>query len=728
MIRLKRLTLRNWCQYQHAEVEFGTVTALLGPIGAGKTNLLHAICFALTGESRAKGVKSSNVRQGAESGDVSDVVLEFRSGGSDCEIRRSAKTSSVKLKVGDTTYTSSASVDKAMSSILKVEPSLLTDYVFVDQWQMFSFLLSKDADRVRDFAKIFGIERAESLYTMVAKHQVPQPLCTVDVDAVRYSLQVAETARAGLEENIAAARGRLLSEQNLHLAKTVVEQRPLLLHWRSAVQAGEARLKVIDDQINAVQANIQVASSAYSALAIQSDKYTKKRESIARAEEAMRAYQSSAAVFALAETRVKNAVEALNAVVAEGPPDSTGIPTAEEAASSQDFLLATRERLSVVRHLLREAKERQAKLKGLTTCPTCGSSVVGDPALMLKALEGERDELTLKESSFAQTVSRRSDYVQAGVAFAAKHEKVCSVLAHAQDALKLLGERPVNPEVDPSMKEDAVKVSRFFEELRLSLAAVHGLESELPGLDLTRKMVREQVDAAELQLRDMLPSTEEVFLQSKRILEEDARLRSSLALDLDRLESLKIAISRDRELLARAVEEAAKLESWKSVVSRLDKLKMAFHRDGAPALFAREALTSMVDGINSDLEASDAGFLLSGVEGLDSKHPLTFNVAFPGGVQVPASRLSGGQKVLLALGFRFTLQREFADDLGLLCLDEPTAGLNATNIDDVGRLLYRIRSDSEARGTQIVLVTHEPSLARFCDRIIRIGKKGQIDG
>ncbi|MGZ8437271.1 MAG: hypothetical protein ACXWXR_01865 [Candidatus Limnocylindrales bacterium] len=60
----------------------------------------------------------------------------------------------------------------------------------------------------------------------------------------------------------------------------------------------------------------------------------------------------------------------------------------------------------------------------------------------------------------------------------------------------------------------------------------------------------------------------------------------------------------------------------------------------------------------------------------------------------------------------------------LLLADEPTGNLDAATTEDLLALLERVRRD---HGLTIVLATHDPAVAAFADRIVRLAG-GLIDG
>lgn len=80
--------------------------------------------------------------------------------------------------------------------------------------------------------------------------------------------------------------------------------------------------------------------------------------------------------------------------------------------------------------------------------------------------------------------------------------------------------------------------------------------------------------------------------------------------------------------------------------------------------------------------------------------------------------LSGGERQ------RGALIRALMNDPELLLCDEPTGALDETNREKVFELLLDL---VRARGRTMVMATHDPELARRCDRTIRM-RDGRIEG
>lgn len=79
------------------------------------------------------------------------------------------------------------------------------------------------------------------------------------------------------------------------------------------------------------------------------------------------------------------------------------------------------------------------------------------------------------------------------------------------------------------------------------------------------------------------------------------------------------------------------------------------------------------------------------------------------------AKLSGGQKICLALAFRLAIYRCFGAQMGIMVLDEPTAHLSPAGITYFGELLKTVSTLAKNMNLQIIMPTHEKEIMPFMD-------------
>jgi DNA repair exonuclease SbcCD ATPase subunit len=95
-VKAIELEVVNFCQHLRRVIRFPDdgMLAILGRNGTGKTNLVRAVRFALTGDNLNVGTKNENIYKGIRDGEKSFVRFVFRHGDAVYTIVRNLKPAS----------------------------------------------------------------------------------------------------------------------------------------------------------------------------------------------------------------------------------------------------------------------------------------------------------------------------------------------------------------------------------------------------------------------------------------------------------------------------------------------------------------------------------------------------------------------------------------------------------------------------------------------------------
>jgi DNA repair exonuclease SbcCD ATPase subunit len=228
----------------------------------------------------------------------------------------------------------------------------------------------------------------------------------------------------------------------------------------------------------------------------------------------------------------------------------------------------------------------------------------------------------------------------------------------------------------------------------------------LTGIKDRRRQLEKNIKTATVTKADA-HLAQHNLTQRKELLKTRAGLsdeRSQLLFDMKRLEE-------QRNLAEQQTQMAVKLRSWTGVAeSAREALK------NAPRLVAQRNLQRLESAINELLQIFRVNFVVK----VATDGTPTFIAEFFDGRRQVAQRLSIGQKTVLALAFRVAVNAMFAEEIGLLALDEPTASLDQPRIQALAPVLEKLRDLSTAKGLQCLLVTHAANLSHLFESTIEL--------
>ncbi len=363
--------------------------------------------------------------------------------------------------------------------------------------------------------------------------------------------------------------------------------------------------------------------------------------------------------------------------------------------------------------------ETRAKLNTMVCpdgdrCPTCDSELTPE---YRQRLADQRAELVnidrMARERFDEAVTLANQLTTASIAADSALREF-----EAADRLvnSLLDASPVVPPMPAVSEVDARRVAAEFTALdgeRLKQTTQLGMvRSNFSSIESAWRSAEQGVAIAQGQLNS-LPSL------PPEVSEEDYRRAVTAATERSLLES-QLAEARKQYEQAEAdcrMFEALVGESRQRAVgdAHLKRLRDAL-KPGPGGLASKVVdycLSAVAGKINERLDRFGASFTVR----VDDQAAFTATTADG---DVSAARLSGGQKMILALAFRLSVLAEYGGDLGFLCLDEPTVGLDEANRSGLSRYLAEVGRWAAAGDSQLIIVTHDPHLAAAADTVVRL--------
>lgn len=728
---LKRLQIRNYKQHDKLDITFdGNVIGVIGPNGRGKSNLLGALHFAFGGEQPGS-KKSDLLKWGAATG---SVELDFEHQGLEGKIYRELHSSTAKFTYGGDEYNGITKVADAILERIGLDKDLLKQAIFVRQAEIDAILFTDPRIRELAFQKLCGIGDAAKIHKKLGEiiGEMKNP--------PNYDEQIAEGQQRHKEMH---DRLKGLKETQ----KTVTEQRAKAPEL-SAMQANLTNLesmratltnlgKVQYDAVNTEialnntrtelgklnvrgEVNIDVLDGQIAGLRIK----------VSEAE----AY---AAKFAAFEAAGQAMIALGDAPAAKPMPFSD----AEVETMKESFDLYQHEMTVLGSEFQTYAKMVDALQDGGDGdgCPICGGPLNRDEVLKkhaeLKAtLEQKQVAYNDAKSKWMEAAAARqatgdenqkaqSEYDAAFKVNMAKYQEAETAL-NGLEKPGDLGELSKELQELEATRSKAVTAiadhTRLTTEEKNHAARLEELRNEEAGLlkrlgefeGVKKAYDTGAVDGAMKHVETSLATMTQQLKELQELDQHVAQLNGMITELQNNMGTLE-------NTMAILEQKRAQLDTYSEVVKTLTSVRDWFHYANGPHTLATSILEDMTADVNRFLGQFTAPFSV-----LHADETLGFKCLFHDGREMPsdgppdATHLSGGEKVQLAVSFRFASYCMFANKLGLLSLDEPTVYLDEANVGRFCTLLERIKEVAQQMNLQVIIATHERAVMPFMDTVI----------
>jgi len=761
-MHLKRIELTNFRQHRRLDVDFhGSLIAILGANGSGKSNLIGAIQYALTGEQ--PGFQKADLTTWGEK--EGSVRLFFTAGSNNEEYVITRKTNGdVTLKVGGETIKQARKVEEALNDRIGLDKDLLKQVVFVNQTEITKLLTDDKKDRILALQKIAGIASASKIYEylrpIIAEYDKPQ----------------------GFDEAISQAQIQLNAQESV--AKTC----------RNALERYEDALKTLPTK-EALEAEVDQCAGASSAVS----EYARVSASLEKSQKEHEAALAKLACMGAVSEDEENGLRAEAATLAEENEslratlesgkeavrflnrmkelsDAAGEARIEfELAQGNaeeytaQFSNALSDEKEEVDRLSAEQVSAQSELRSLRdlvksassdgTCPVCGAPATQEEIekhLKERLSEAERragealdkakkarmayDEREAKEIDGRRNMDRtRSVYENAFAALKKAHDANVNGCEIDLETFRV-SYRGKTPDALPDIQKendalfrrmqgitsrqsqialDLSKIASVKNEAKEARDAVSRLSAQIDMLvkgkeECAKKLASLGIDPESVG-KDNGGACADALRKARENLDAYNGILRDMAAEKGRLDAAEKTIESTRAFIADLVEKKTVEEKQQAKLDNVKRARDWYHYNEGPRLVSQRMLQDLTLSVNDYLAQFDAPFVV-----VADEDECGFRCQFIDGRFVPdplptAHMLSGGQKVTLAFALIIAIYMSYGGQLGFLSLDEPTAYLDDNNIGHMGELLEKVGAVARNKGLQILMATHEKAIMPFLD-------------
>jgi len=706
-MQLLQLELKNWCQHRHRVCNFTRgLIAVMGRIGSGKSNILGAVRWCLTGENPNTGVKMDNVSQLAPEDEPAFAKLDFEHRGhliSVTRFLRPEKEQSVLLLDGVETARGDKAVTAYVERILGIDSKFIGRFILVAQNEIFSFIEDERSEVDKFFQRLFDTAKAEKVAEIIGKQvaKVQLPEIPVSSGVLAQQFMEAADAETAVYQQMAALPTieHFLSVQAAHL---------------QTLQAWDIKVKALEEQAQ-LKTKLADLEQQYSLVDAQCQQHEEDLAALAEAASGNETAQAAARValghwdsykkIAAAKDDLAIKLNQIKTRRKEAPAPPKIEKNILDEAIAIEYALE---------HDLKRTTDfvRVFTQQGIAACPTCHTStkdlqsyLVGQQA-QLEDLTKSHADAVARTALLRQQLQAYEHWAATDLELAAKEEQLI------ETARNLVTVAP--PELTEAELQQIVSDYENFQAAKNDLAPMAEIartqRAKVGGAIQTTK---ERINELAQNITDSATTEADVYLikTSLEDMREKCAQRQKLEQEHSRLTFSAQQLGRELRATQAAEARAENLRSW---VQTAEQAKAALR--AAPRIVASRNLSKLETAINELLEIFGVDFLVVA----DQNGAPTFTAEFFDGRRQPARRLSYGQKTVLALAFRVAVNSMFAEEIGLLILDEPTAYLDQQRIKALAPVLSKLRELSTARGLQCVIVTHEMGLAHLFEAAIEL--------
>lgn len=685
-MELKKLILKNFRSHRNLTLDFNAgVTGIVGGNGTGKSSIVEAIIFLLTGEGYGK-TKADMLTVGQVSGYVIGHMLID---GKEAILERHTDTAKVNLKYDDKVYKKSSEVNELWDSLFQIDKHLVQNVIVSNQGEIALLFNGDNSTKEKLFQKIFMVPNTTKLRDTVWNGYIktaPPEYPVKNTEELKNDKQLVDQLILMTEEQLKVLDAPKLQVDYNRLTSRKTELEKVISDER--VSSGlTSKLTNLLGELAEVSSQVVSIETKLSNIAY---------------DEVLKIIAEMDVVESQVAQKTKLSAELVNLAK----------PTSEVTKEELDVLSADITQKEVILKGKRErVLELKAKLesyeqKGLssetTTCPTCGSELT-DTAQLIEHIEAESNQIVYDGVELQKNVTNlktEREGKQKGYQLVEDYQKARDTLNLKLDAF---GELDYNPEDHGLYKKLAEKYKQDKSRVSALKITESQKQQDVNSVKLAIAAQRTYDDAHPRGAEAELLEHEEQLKYTEQGIQAAKQLEIDLAVKKQELKTLLENIKENQEYL----EKNKKREEY---TSTLDAIYDIFHPSKFPRALIQTYSSTVTEYMNEVLASFDFPYTakVNDTFGID-----IFNEE---GLQLPA--VSGGQQVMVGFSLRLALHNMFVGAFPFMIVDEGSYGLNAENSKKYFEIIRSLNKTSKFK--QVIVIDHHPELSEYVDNTIEL--------
>ena len=634
------------------------INALVGPNGCGKSTVVGALFFAITGESLTRANLDALISWGCPS-----MTVQFIS--DYLTITRTVTVGKPQKAVLEypgrkETITRQEEInDAVLKSFNIIDKAAFRQVFFAEQFKAIDILDAGNAKRLELLAALLGLTKFEKFRSSIAStapliftSHVGQAL----IDNLSERMTTANRAVKEAEKELSTIKVFEPEEEN------TLKQACLMMPVEEFRETSE-KISVLERELEGVKAQLESLPEPPNADDV--EVYNKAKR--------LAELKTELASIAAKEKKALKSVT----------PSSDKIRALMDRVVSKGVSIDTRK--TEVLKRLDLIKEGKCPITGGEPCSDLikysdPEAVKAEVASLEKEKEESQKDLAELNEALRLALSKESE--QALVLAEARkiRDQIESLAAYASVDVDALGERISKLSENKEQREALIaRTAQITSEIKIYMTRIEGLEEKsLP--------TKADQEAAALLIQENA---------------DKARRKLQLETEINSLNREKKQVEESMKLADEQNERATKGEE---AVSFLSDVRAVLHKDQLPALL----VSKLRNSLNKRLAVYLGLFEFPYTARWTADGGIVYTTVY--GEDLPASSLSGGQKYMLAVANRCALADTLGAKFPLMVLDEPTTGLDDVNKGKMSQLLQKVSETLSGKGVYLVIPTHDEEL------------------